>query len=96
LLGFFVHHTSLKLGKICGADRSTLTVLFYADDLQRAFERNAFSDKELSRTYLPLGTYCRLGDGQCCIERYEGEIEPHRPALYRVRTDEDLIRLGSV
>jgi ATP-dependent helicase HepA len=93
LLGFFVHHSNLKLGKIRKADQRSLTVLFYADNAEGVFERDAFDDKVLQRTVLPLGTRCQLGEGFCCVEAYEGTIEPSRPALYRVKTDDELSRL---
>ena len=95
MLGFFVHHTSLKLGKIRRSDQSCISVRFFTDNSERVFDRNAIAEKELSRTFLPLGTRCRLEAAHCRIEGYEGDIEPNRPVLYRVTTDEDLSRLAS-
>jgi ATP-dependent helicase HepA len=95
LLGFFVHHSSLRLGKICRSDHSVFTVFFYEEKAERCFERDAFVDNVLVRTVLPLGTRCLLGKAHCRIDGYEGELRPERPAVYRVTTDEALTRLAT-
>jgi ATP-dependent helicase HepA len=93
MLGFFVHHSSLKLGKVCRSDHCIFSVYFYEQKAERCFERDAFAEKVLVRTVLPLGTRCRLGKDFCRVDGYEGEVRPERPAVYRVTTDDALTRL---
>lgn len=90
MIGYFVYHANLKIGKVTRADSSTFLVHFFADGSFKLFERSAFSDRELTRSYLPLGTRCHAGNRSCRIDQIAEQIRDRQPVVYLVTTEDGL------
>lgn len=90
MVGFFVNHPTLKIGKVVKADFSVYSVHFFIDGTTRQFERSAFTDGDLSRIYLPPETRCRTSDGGCRIDQVVEQIRNQQPVVYLVTTDDGL------
>jgi ATP-dependent helicase HepA len=88
LLGFFVYHTSLKIGKIIGTDFAKVAVYFYQVAEMRLFEKSAFANNELSRFYLPLETRCHASGNPCKVDQIADPIRERQPVTYLVTTDD--------
>ncbi len=82
--GFIVKHTYRGIGQISEATGEEIVVQFLESGEVATFDRDAFSERELSRATLPLQSCCVSDGRECVINKVDRSSDFRAPNIYEV------------